>query len=105
MRQNKAGRKGQRVMQHHREAAAVVLAAALSAAQAAGGPLRKEIAASVNGVAISRQAVSDIVQAVADQGDDIPDPAGAARLRKQALDSLIDFELLYQESQARHLDV
>jgi peptidyl-prolyl cis-trans isomerase C len=69
------------------------------------GPLPKEAAASVNGVVVPRKALLDVVQAVIAQLDDLPDTATTEKYRRQALDSLIDFELLYQDGQARNLTV
>ena len=69
------------------------------------GPMPTEAAAVVNGVTVPRKALLDVVQAVIAQLDDIPDTATTEKYRRQALDSLIDFELLYQDGVARNLTV
>jgi peptidyl-prolyl cis-trans isomerase C len=68
-------------------------------------PLSKEVAARVNGTPIARRTATEVFEASVAQLDAPLPPAEAAALRKEALDSLIEFELLYQESQARHLRV
>lgn len=84
--------------------AGLILALSASAAPAGPSPAGGAgVAASVNGVSIQKQTLSDVVGAVIARSVDPPDSAQAAELRKQALDSLIAFELLYQESQARQL--
>lgn len=68
-------------------------------------PLPRDAAAMVNGVPVTRKALLDVVQAVIAQLDEIPDTPTTEKYRRQALDSLVDFELLYQEGQARNLAV
>lgn len=60
-----------------------------------------DVVARVNGVPIHRKTVRDVVQGGVFMQDTEPDAAGLAKLADQALESLIDLELLYQESQAR----
>lgn len=79
--------------------------AIVAAAAAQAAPLPADAAARVNGVPIARKALLEVVQALVSQLDDIPDTATTEKYRRQALDSLIDFELLYQEGQARELVV
>lgn len=74
-------------------------------ASALAAPFPPDAAAVVNGVAISRKALLDVVQSLISQLDDIPDPPTTERYRREALDSLIDFELLYQDGVARQLSV
>lgn len=84
--------------------ACVALAlASLGTAQA--GPLPREAAATVNGVPVTRKALLDVVGSVIAQLDEIPDTQTTEKYRRQALQSLVDFELLYQEGQARNLTV
>ena len=84
----------------------ILLAAALLTAPAAGSPpISPDAAAVVNGVAVPRKALLDVVQSLIAQLDDIPDPQTTEKYRRQALDSLIDFELLYQEGQAHNLAI
>lgn len=69
-------------------------------------PLRdSDIVARVNGTAIQRKAVRELVQGYLMAQDTSPDPATVGRLAGDALDSLIDLELLYQESQAKGITV
>lgn len=68
-------------------------------------PLPKGAAAVVNGVPVPRSALIDVVQAVIAQLDDVPDTPTTEKYRRQALESLIDFELLYQAGRARQLQV
>lgn len=64
-----------------------------------------DVAARVNGNVISRQAVREVVQALASAQDTAPDAKQLEKLAHDALDSLIAFELLYQESQRRKIAV
>lgn len=64
----------------------------------AGAAANNEVIARVNATPISRKAVDDVVEATLAQEKQAPDAATARRLRAAALDSLIDFELLYQAS-------
>jgi peptidyl-prolyl cis-trans isomerase C len=64
-----------------------------------------EVAARVNGTVINRQAVRAIVQALAAEQDTPPDAKQVEQITRDALDSLIAFELLYQESQRRNVVV
>ncbi len=59
----------------------------------------------VNGVVIERQALRDVIDALAAQQGQRPDAAALPSLRRQALDLLIGFELLHQEAKARQLMV
>lgn len=85
--------------------ASAALAVLLLVARAHGAPVPPEASATVNGVAIPRSSLLDVVQALVAQLDDIPDTKTTEKYRRQALDSLIDFELLYQDGQARELVV
>lgn len=68
-------------------------------------PVPRDAAAVVNDVPIPRKALLDVVQSIIAQLDDIPDTATTEKYRREALSSLIDFELLYQDGQARKLTV
>lgn len=69
-------------------------------------PLRDDdVVARVNGSAIQRKAVRDVVQGVLAVQDAQPDPGTIGKLADDALDSLIALELLYQEAQARGVTV
>jgi peptidyl-prolyl cis-trans isomerase C len=91
--------------------ALVAAAAAVTAVVAFTQPLHGEqrpatlhdddVVASVNGSAISRRSVREVVQGVLSVRDTPPDAASVSALAREALDSLIGLELLYQESQAR----
>lgn len=91
----------------------LLLLSLLSSALGAEGPRTETAAAGlgpavawVNGVPIPRKAVEEVVAGVlaVEQGV-AADREGQARLEREALDSLIDFELLYQESQRRGIRV
>ena len=71
----------------------------------AAGPSADEVAARVNGVVISRRTVREVVQGLASAQDQAPDAKQVEQLTRDALDSLIAFELLYQESQRRGVTV
>ncbi len=89
-----------------RALAAIVLSLASAGAAYAGGAGEKQTAAaaSVNGVLIPRaylaREISRFEQQALSQGQAL-DEEGRARLRRRALDTVIDMELLYQESQNR----
>jgi len=65
----------------------------------------RDAVAVINGVPIPRRSLRDVIEALVTQQGERPDPGKLASLRRQALDLLIGFELLYQEAQARHLTV
>ncbi|HVN87425.1 MAG TPA: peptidylprolyl isomerase [Candidatus Binatia bacterium] len=83
---------------------ALVLVVPMAAA-AAPGQAADEVAARVNGTVISRKMVREVVQALAAQQDQPPDAKQTEQLTRDALDSLVAFELLYQESQRRGVAV
>lgn len=69
-------------------------------------PLRDDdVVARVNGTAIYRKSVRDVVQGILAMQDSQPDPQAVGKLADDALDSLIGLELLYQESQTRGVTV
>ena len=69
-------------------------------------PLRDDdVVARVNAIPIYRKSVREVVQGALLEQDNQPDPEAVGKLAGDALDSLIDFELLYQESQARGVTV
>ena len=69
-------------------------------------PLRDDdVVARVNGTPIDRKSVREVVQGALLEQESEPDPQSMGKLVDDALDSLIDFELLYQESQARGVTV
>ena len=83
-------------------AAALLLLAPPLAAEQDVKPLRDDdVVARVNGSVIYRKSVREVVQGILTLEDTQPDPAAIADLARQARDSLIALELLYQESQAR----
>ena len=87
-------------------AAALVLLPALARAERINKPLRDDdVVARVNGTTIYRKDVKDIVQGILIMQDTEPDAATVTKLADEALDSLIALELLYQESQARGIQV
>lgn len=59
------------------------------------------IAARVNGAPITRRAVNEVVDGLVAVGGDQVDAGARRRYAKEALESLIELELLYQESQRR----
>jgi peptidyl-prolyl cis-trans isomerase C len=61
------------------------------------------ILARVNGVAITRRAVNEVVEGLIAVGEERVDAAARQRYAREALESLIELELLYQESQRRGL--
>lgn len=71
----------------------------------AADPAADDVAARVNGTIIHRDAVRAVVQALADAQDTPPDGKQIEQLTRDALESLISFELLYQESQKRGVAV
>jgi peptidyl-prolyl cis-trans isomerase C len=86
--------------------AALIAGATVAAAEESGRPLRDDdIVARVNGTPIQRKSVREVVQGTLLAQENQPDPNTIDKLAEDALDSLIDFELLYQESQARNVTV
>lgn len=59
-----------------------------------------DVVARVNGTPIYRKSVREVVQGALLEQENQPDAGTVGKLANDALDSLIDFELLYQESQA-----
>jgi len=85
----------------HLAAAALLLVAVPLAAEQSAKPFRDDdVVARVNGIAIYRKSVREVVQGFLTLQDSQPDAATVGELAQQALDSLIGLELLYQESQA-----
>jgi peptidyl-prolyl cis-trans isomerase C len=79
----------------------LVLSSPLAAEQKTK-PLRDDdVVARVNGSMIYRKSVREVVQGILTLQDTQPDAATVGELARQARDSLIALELLYQESQAR----
>ncbi len=64
-------------------------------ADTAKGMRDEDVVARVNGTAIYRKSVREVVQSVLAVQDSPPDPAAVGKLATQALDSLIALELLY----------
>ena len=86
--------------------AAIITIAAVAQAEDIVRPLRDDdVVARVNGTPIHRKAVREVVQGALLEQDNQPDPGAIGRLASDALDTLIDFELLYQESQARGVTI
>jgi peptidyl-prolyl cis-trans isomerase C len=86
--------------------AVIIAGATAAAAENVVRPLRDDdVVARVNGTPIYRKAVREVVQGALLEADAQPDPGTINTLASEALDSLIDFELLYQESQARQVTV
>lgn len=84
----------------------LLLAATVAQAEEVVRPLRDDdVVARVNGTPIYRKSVKDVVQGALLEQDSQPAPETIGKLANDALDSLIDFELLYQESQARGITV
>src|SRR5438552_360243 len=78
----------------------------VAAAEDATRPLRDEdIVARVNTTPIYRKSVREVVQGVLREAEKEPSAATVAKLAGDALDSLVDFELLYQESQRRDVRI
>jgi len=71
----------------------------------AADPSADEVAARVDGSIISRESVRAVVKALANAQETPPDAKRVEQITRDALDSLIAFELLYQESQRRGLSV
>lgn len=65
----------------------------------------REVVAIVNGAPITRRAVLQVVDGLVAVGGPDADAATRARYAGNALESLIDLELLYQESQRRGIEV
>ncbi len=77
-----------------------------AAGQAAGGAGSDAgVAARVNGTAITRGMVREVVKSVIAGSAQPPNGDEIERLSREALDSLIDLELLYQEAIARRIRV
>jgi parvulin-like peptidyl-prolyl isomerase len=86
--------------------ALLIVGATLAAAEDIVRPLQDDdVVARVNGTPIYRKSVRDLVQGALLERETEPDPDTIGKLASEALDSLIDFELLYQESQARQVTV
>jgi len=83
----------------------LVLPALGSAESPPAAPRDTDIVARVNGTPIRRKAVRELVQGVLAVQDRAPDPATIPQLAKDALESLIDLDLLAQESHARGITV
>ena len=84
--------------------AALLAVATVAAAEEVVRPLRDEdVVARVNNSPIYRKSVREVVQTALLEQETQPDPSTIGKMAGDALDSLIDFELLYQESQARHV--
>ncbi len=88
-------------------ALAVVLLPLVAGAEAppAAAPRDDDVVARVNGTPIHRKAVRELVQGVLAVQDTAPDPATIPQLAKDALESLIDLDLLARESQTRGITV
>ena len=73
----------------------------------AASPRDDDVVAVVNGTSIYRRSVRAIVQGtiLSQDSETGPDAATVRRLATDALESLIDFELLFQASQAREISV
>ena len=85
---------------------ALLALAAAAPAEQIKQPLRDtDVVARVNGTTIYRKAVRELVQGILAAQDRAPDPASVEKLAGSALDSLIALDLLYQESQARGVQV
>lgn len=86
--------------------AAIPLLYFAAAGQAAGGAgSDAEPAARVNGTAITQGMVREVVKSVIAESAQPPSGDEIERLGREALDSLIDLELLYQEAVARKIRV
>ncbi len=87
-------------------AGGVLLAASLSLAEPVERPLHDDdIVARVNGTPIHRKEVRQVVQAVLLAQGQEPSPSAVAALARQALDSLVSLELLFQASRARGITI
>jgi peptidyl-prolyl cis-trans isomerase C len=82
---------------------AVTAAAAATDGGRAGAD--DDVVAEVNGTPVLRRSVRELVQAVLITQNEEPGPDAVGRLAKEALNSLIDHELLYQESRAQGIVV
>ena len=86
--------------------AALIIVTTAAVAEDIARPLRDDdVVARVNGTPIYRKSVKEVVQGALLEQENQPDPDTIGRLAGDALDTLIDFELLYQESQARGVTV
>jgi len=75
-------------------------------AEASTGPRSRPVAAKVNGVAIETRALEQVLEGVLAVDERArSDPQRRDELRRAALESLIDFELLFQESQRRGIRI
>lgn len=84
----------------------LITVATCAAAEDIARPLRDDdVVARVNATPIYRKSVREVVQGALLEQEKQPDPDTIGTLAGAALDSLIDFELLYQESQARSVTV
>lgn len=86
-------------------AALSLLAAPVRGEPHARTPHDNDVVARVNGTAIYRKDVRDVVEGILAVRDTPPDPNSIGQLASDALDSLIGLELLYQEAQARGVTV
>jgi parvulin-like peptidyl-prolyl isomerase len=68
-------------------------------------PRDDDVVARVNGPPIRRKEVRELVQGVLAMQDTAPDPSAIPQLARDALESLIDLDLLAQESKARGITV
>jgi len=93
----------------HRIVCVVILtvlgAAGVHAEQKAAQFHDDDVVARVNGTPIYRKSVREVVQGSLAVQDKQPDAAAVSKLAADALDSIISFELLYQESQTRGITV
>jgi peptidyl-prolyl cis-trans isomerase C len=86
-------------------ALAGLLALPLCAPAEPGVPHDDDVVAKVNGTPIHRKSVRELVQAVLITQTEKPGPEVIDRLVQESLTSLIDHELLFQESQAEKIDI
>ena len=85
--------------------ALVALTSATAPAQTGSKPFRDaDVVARVNGTPIYRKAVREVVQGAL-RSNKRANGSSGQQLADDALDSLIDFELLYQDSKARGITV
>jgi len=83
----------------------ILAAALLLASSALGAEDTETAAARVNGVAIERSEVLELVKGLARAEPKPPDSKRIEELNRSALDSLIDLELLYQEALRRGIEL
>lgn len=87
---------------------ALVFAAIVCLGAGPGRPAEaqeNDVVARVNGTAITRRAVNQVVKSVITSSATVPSGTDLGRLTDDALESLIDLELLYQEARARKIRV